>query len=75
MKSKRIKIVSMLIIIGVLLSGCIGNKNHNASVNKDEYSTDDGSTEDAGSNGIQAGYDDLNINSTVRPFENDSIGT
>ncbi len=64
---KIIKIVSILLMIGVLISvlisGCIGNKSSTAGDNKDEYA-DDGTSEDidSDSDNVQTVYNNLSIN-------------
>jgi len=57
------RMVSILIIIAVLLSGCISNKpvDSKDSSNKDEYSSDD-IVEEEDSGAVQVAYDDLDIN-------------
>lgn len=58
---KMMTVVSILLIMSVLLSGCIGSKSNKAGDSKDEYA-DDGTSEDIDQIDIQTQYDDLNIN-------------
>ncbi len=70
------RMVSILIIIAVLLSGCISTKpvDSKDSGNKDEYSSDD-TVEEDDSGMVEVAYNDLDINNKNPTVSDESNAT